>query len=111
MRQRAVRLVTASALVICLCGCTEMAGERSTRKVDDATITAAVKSKLAVDHAAPLTSVDVDTVRGTVYLTGSVPDGAAKLRAQEIAQQVDGVKNVVNDLKTKSSTAGDVPYH
>ena len=111
MRQRAVRLVAATALVFCLCGCTEMTGESSKRKVDDATITAAVKSKLAVDHAAPLTSVDVDTVRGTVYLTGIVPDGAAKLRAQEIAHQVDGVKNVVNDLKTKSSTAGDVPYH
>jgi hyperosmotically inducible periplasmic protein len=109
MRQRAMRLVLATALVVGLCGCTAMTGESAKRNVDDATITTAVKSKLAADRVATLTSVDVDTVRGTVYLTGIVPDAAAKLRAQEIAQQVNGVNNVINNLKTKSSAAGDVP--
>ena len=110
MRQQAIRLVLATALLIGLYGCTAMTGESAKRNVDDATITASVKSKLATDRVATLSSVDVDTVRGTVYLTGTVPDPAAKLRAQEIAQKVDGVNNVVNNLKTKSSIAGDVPH-
>ena len=56
-----------------------------------------------------LTRVDVDTVKGTVYLTGVVPDAAAKTRAQELAHRVDGVANVVNNLKTESTNAGDTP--
>lgn len=84
-----------------------MTGRSAGRNIDDASITAAVKGKLAADRAASLTSVDVDTVAGTVYLTGTVPTAASKQRATELARQVDGVARVVNNLQAKS--AGDAP--
>ena len=48
---------------------------------------------------ATLTKVDVDTNKGTVYLTGNVENATIKERATEIARQVAGVREVVNNLK------------
>ena len=80
-------------------GCTAMTGKSAGTNVDDATITASVKSKLAAEKVATLTKVDVDTNKGTVYLTGNVENAAVKARATEVARQVDGVREVVNNLK------------
>ena len=53
-------------------GCTSMTGKSADHNVDDATITASVKTKLAAEKPATLTKVDGDTNKGTVYLTGNV---------------------------------------
>jgi hypothetical protein len=50
-----------------------------------------------------LTPVNVDTRQGVVELNGTVDTNAAKLRATELAQQVDGVRRVVNNLKVQGS--------
>jgi osmotically-inducible protein OsmY len=47
---------------------------------------------------ATLTKVDVDTNKGTVYLTGNVENATVKARATEIARAVSGVRDVVNNL-------------
>src|SRR5262249_40813139 len=65
----------------------------------DSTITAKVKSKLALEKLSTLTKVDVDTRQGTVHLNGTVDSERTKERAAELARQVDGVKGVVNNLK------------
>ena len=80
-------------------GCTSMTGKSTGQNVDDATITASVKTKLAAEKPATLTKVDVDTNKGTVYLTGNVANETIKGRATEIARQVAGVREVVNNLK------------
>jgi len=79
-------------------GCTAMTGKSAGENVDDATITAAVKTKLAGEKPATLTKVDIDTNKGTVYLTGNVENAAVKARATELARQVAGVREVVNNL-------------
>jgi osmotically-inducible protein OsmY len=66
----------------------------------DATITAAVKAKLAGVSAATLLKVGVDTSQGIVQLTGTVDSERTKQRASEVARQVGGVRKVVNNLKT-----------
>lgn len=71
--------------------------------VDDATITASVKSKLLADDQVKGTSINVDTSNGTVRLTGSVSSQAEIDRALQIARGVDGVKNVENNLKAGAS--------
>jgi hyperosmotically inducible periplasmic protein len=80
-------------------GCTSMTGKTAGENVDDASITASVKSKLAAEKVATLTKVDVDTNKGTVYLTGNVENAAIKARATDLARQVAGVREVVNNLK------------
>jgi osmotically-inducible protein OsmY len=79
-------------------GCTAMTGKSAGENVEDAKITAAVKTKLADEKPATLTKVDVDTNKGTVYLTGNVENAAVKARATELARQVAGVREVVNNL-------------
>jgi hypothetical protein len=68
---------------------------------NDASITASVKTKLATEKAATLLKVNVDTNQGVVQLNGSVDSERTKLRASELARQVDGVRKVVNNLKVQ----------
>jgi hypothetical protein len=67
----------------------------------DASITAAVKTKLAGTSPATLLKVDVDTTNGIVQLNGTVDSDKTRQRATELARQVDGVRRVVNNLKVQ----------
>jgi osmotically-inducible protein OsmY len=109
MMRKVTPLVAALWLAITVAACTTLTGRTAGRNLDDASITAAVKAHLASDQARTLTSVDVDTVSGTVYLNGTVKDRTAKDQAEALAHQVDGVKRVVNNLQARPTTAGDAP--
>jgi len=82
-------------------GCQSTTGETAGEQVTDASITTAVKAKLAGERMNTLARVDVDTVRSTVYLTGVVPTAEEKNRAGEVAKGVKGVTNVVNNLQVR----------
>jgi len=87
-----------------LAGCDSGTGKRGGQKVDDASIAAAVKAKLAADQGtSTLTGINGDTGGGTVSLSGTVDSEAMKLRAATLAQQVDGVTRVVNNLQVWAS--------
>ncbi|HSF48185.1 MAG TPA: BON domain-containing protein, partial [Burkholderiales bacterium] len=76
--------------------------ERSTGKVvDDATITARVKSKLLADKEVSGLAVNVDTYKGTVQLNGFVNTAAEKAKAEQLAKSVEGVQKVDNNLTVK----------
>lgn len=84
-------------------GCKTMTGQTAGQNVDDASITASVKSHLATqERVGTLTQINVSTVANTVYLSGIVKSTQEKQRAEEIARQVDGVKRVVNNLEVRS---------
>ena len=74
-------------------------------KVDDAAITAKVKTKLSAERPGNAVKLDVDTKAGVVHLQGTVPTAEDKSKAEQIARSVDGVKEVQNDLKTTASPA------
>jgi osmotically-inducible protein OsmY len=85
--------------------------DRDKRGASDAQITAAIEDRLANDGArASLAHVDVSTTRGTVRLTGTVPDATAKVRAGQLAREISGVRNVVDGLQVvPNSAAGRDP--
>jgi hyperosmotically inducible protein len=95
-------LSAVTLMVFYLSGCQAITGETLGQNIDDTTITTSVKSKMAADKASSLTRVGVETTRGTVQLTGVVDSQATKNKAAEIAQSVDGVKSVVNNLQVQS---------
>ncbi len=100
----ALRSISLVALLAFLfVGCAATTGKTAGETIDDASITAAVKTKLAGEKISTLTKIDVDTNRGTVYLNGNVDTAAMKTRAAELARQVKGVKDVVNNLKVQGS--------
>lgn len=83
-------------------GCTSTATHRSTGEaVDDATITARVKTALLADKGVSGTAVKVDTYRGVVQLSGFVDNEAQAARAAELAAKVGGVQSVKNDIRIK----------
>lgn len=71
-------------------------------KIEDATLTAEVKTKLLANSETHGLSINVDTVDHTVTLSGSVKSSAESDLAETIAKQVDGVANVNNNLHVKS---------
>lgn len=74
--------------------------------VDDATITARVKSKFAGDSTVSATRIKVDTVKGVVELSGNVSSEAEREQAVSIAKGVPDVRGVRNNLTVQSSTTG-----
>ena len=66
--------------------------------VDDATITASVKSKLLWSKNTDGLKMDVDTRMGTVTLLGNCDSGASKELAGRMAENTRGVVSVDNQL-------------
>ena len=71
--------------------------------VDDAAITAQVKSAIMAEPGLKSTNINVDTKDGTVTLTGTVASAPLKDRAKEVASSVTGVKSVQDNLTTTQS--------
>jgi hyperosmotically inducible periplasmic protein len=94
-------IATILVLAAVVTGCRSMTGKSAGTNVDDATITASVKTKLVADKGSNLTRVDVDTNNGTVYLNGTVDSAEQKARAEQLARQAQGVKSVVNNLQVQ----------
>ena len=87
------------ALALSLGACATLFGRESARQyVDDATITTRIESEIASDARLHLSKIEVQTAKGVVELSGSVPSAAEKERAGELARQVPGVRELHNDL-------------
>ncbi len=65
-----------------------------------------VEFELYSTKAVSLKTVQVRSQDGTIFLTGSVPSRAEKLLAEKVAQSVEGVKKVVNNLSAPDQAAG-----
>lgn len=96
----AVCLLVAAPLVT---SCAHTATQRTAgQTVDDATITAKVKSQLIADPEVSALNVNVTTFKGQVQLSGYVDNSNQRTRAEQIARKVEGVKSVSNDLIVKA---------
>ena len=71
--------------------------------IDGRTITSSVKAKLVADKATNLTRVDVDTTNRVVSLNGIVESREQRTRAEQLAMQVSGVREVKNNLQIQES--------
>ncbi len=74
--------------------------------VDDASITAAIKSQLLWSKHADGLTADVDTQRGHVTLKGSAESGPAKEHAGRLARNTRGVLSVANRLTVSPPKPG-----
>ncbi len=74
-------------------------------KVDDASLTASVKTKLVSERAKNMVAVNVDTKNGVVHLQGTVPTVEDRFQAERLARATKGVVDVKNDLKVESAAA------
>ena len=96
------RWIFPAALLLALGACAGDGTQRSTgRYIDDASITASVKSKLIGDELVKARNINVETYKGVVSLSGFVDSKAEANHAIVLAQQVEGVKSVKDDLNVR----------
>ena len=96
---RAIAFAALTGITILSSGCAVMRGQETTGAyVDDAGITTAVKAKFVEDKTVSAMSISVETLNGTVQLSGFSKSGAEKAQAESIARSVKNVRAVRNDI-------------
>jgi len=94
--------VVASAL-IATTGCAVTRGQKTVRAhVDDTAITTTVQGRYVGNSAVDATSIHVETLNGTVMLSGFAKISTEKASAEAIAWKVSGVKLVKNEIAVRS---------
>ena len=76
-----------------------LAGAANATERPDARVATKVKLSLLTTEGVSAADVHVDTVDGRVSLHGTVPTESEKVRAEQVASQVDGVAKVRNLLQ------------
>ena len=96
---RAIALAILTGITLASTGCAVMRGQTDAATyVDDRTITTAEKAKLIEDKSTGGLSINVDTLNGTVALSGFAKSQAEKDQAGRIAASTKGVREVRNNL-------------
>jgi osmotically-inducible protein OsmY len=90
-----IALVTAS-------GCAVQRGQETVGAyVDDASITTSVKARFVDNSVVDAGAIKVETLNGTVMLSGFAKSEAEREAAQDIAMNVKGVKHVKNEISVR----------
>jgi hyperosmotically inducible protein len=110
MHQKVATLIAAASIGFAMaCGQPEPRSDKPAPR-SDIGLTAAVKTRLIEDATVKAYQVDVDSSNNVVTLSGTVGTAAAKQRAVTLASQIDGVREVVDQIAVdpKRASAGDV---
>src|SRR6185436_13801084 len=97
-----VLLCALLALLGAFSGCQSTTGKTAGQTISDASISTAVQAKLTSDRLSNFPRIDVDTERGVVNLSGVVETEAQRAQAARLAQQVNGVVTVNNNLQIQN---------
>lgn len=96
---RAIAFAALAGITIIGSGCAVGRGQETTGSyITDASITTSVKAKMVEDKTVAASSISVETLNGTVQLTGFAKSSAEKAQAENIARSTKNVKAVRNDI-------------
>ena len=99
MNARNTFLAAAAAIVLITSGCAVTRGQESVGAyVEDAEITTKIKARFVDNKDVDALSIKVETLNGTVMLSGFAKSAAEKNSAEVIARKVGGVKAVKNEI-------------
>ncbi len=91
-----------TAVLLTATGCAVTRGQETIGAyVDDTGITTLVKARMLENKQVDGTSIKVETLNGTVMLSGFAKNSTEKNTAQSIAQGVSGVKMVKNEITVR----------
>lgn len=89
----------AALALLTAAGCAVTRGQETVGAyIDDAAITTAVKARFVESKDVAASSISVETLNGTVMLSGFAKSAMEKSAAESIARQVNGVKAVKNEI-------------
>ena len=101
LRTPLVATVAAIAL-LSAAGCAVTRGQETVGAyIDDATITTQIKGRFVDNKSVDAASIKVETLNGTVMLSGFAKNATEKSTAETIARGVNGVKSVRNEIAVR----------
>jgi osmotically-inducible protein OsmY len=100
MKLRTTLAITVTALVLLTAsGCAVQRGQETVGAyVDDTGITTLVKSRFVESKLVSAAAISVETLKGTVVLSGFAKNATERSVAENIAQGVKGVTSVRNEI-------------
>ena len=91
-----------AASFLLLSGCAVTRGQETVGAyVDDAAITTSVKARFVDNRQVDAASIKVETLNGTVLLSGFAKNGTERAVAEQIARNVSGVRSVRNEIAVR----------
>jgi len=94
--------VLASLVLVTATGCAVTRGQESVGAyVDDSAITTAVKARFVENKMVDAASISVETMKGTVMLSGFAKGPTERSTAEALAWKVGGVKAVKNEIAVR----------
>ncbi len=92
----------ASLVLITASGCAVTRGQETVGAyVDDTAITTAVKARFIENKLVDAISIKVETLNGTVMLSGFAKNSTERSTAETLTWKVDGVKAVKNEIAVR----------
>jgi osmotically-inducible protein OsmY len=93
----------AAIALIAMPGCAVTRGQESVGAyVDDSAITTAVKARFVEAKDVDASAISVETLNGTVMLSGFAKNSTEKASAETLTWKVNGVKAVKNQITVRS---------
>ncbi len=93
---------TVSTLMLVAAGCAVTRGQESVGAyVDDSAITTAVKARFVENKEVDAAAISVETLNGTVMLSGFAKNMTEKSTAESLSRKVNGVKSVKNEITVR----------
>ena len=100
MNTRSTLTAVASAIIlISASGCAVTRGQESVGAyVDDSAITTSVKARMVDNPSVDASAISVETMKGTVMLSGFAKSATERSVAESLAWKAEGVKAVKNEI-------------
>jgi len=97
--QKQIACALTAVVMAAASGCAVHRGQESVGAyVDDTAITTSVKARYVDNKEVDATSIKVETLNGTVMLSGFAKNNTERMMAEDIAMKVNGVKSVKNSI-------------
>ena len=97
-----IAAAVAALVLLTASGCAITRGQESVGAyVDDTAITSSVKARFVDNKVVDASSIRVETLNGTVMLSGFAKNATEKTTAESIAMKVKGVKLVKNKIAVR----------
>ena len=91
--------VISAVVLLSATGCAVTRGQETVGAyVDDTAITTSVKARFVDNRDVDASAISVETLNGTVMLSGFAKSANEKVTAETIARKVSGVRSVKNEI-------------
>ena len=100
--RKTITVAVAAVVLLAASGCAVTRGQETVGAyVDDAAITTSVKARFVDNPDVDASSIKVETLKGTVMLSGFAKNVKERTTAESIAMKVSGVKQVKNEISVR----------